>query len=118
MRGKHFPTQVRGKDLPTQVPGKDFPTDVRRNCILSIILLPGLPPHKLLRLDLGAGLEETDQLATLCLISTFLKYIWQARADKKVVTQYKMRAEVEALITILRKTRYSASADRLLEIII
>ena len=81
-------------------------------------VVPGLPPHKLLRLDLGAGLEETDQLATLCLISTSLKYIWQARADKKVVTQYKMRAEVEALITILRKTRYSASADRLLEIII
>jgi hypothetical protein len=26
------------ENFPTQVPGKDFPTDVRRNCILSIIL--------------------------------------------------------------------------------
>ena len=39
--GKHFPTKARGKDFPTQVPGKDFPTDVRRNCILSIILRGG-----------------------------------------------------------------------------
>ena len=42
--GKNFPKQVRGKDFPTQVPGKDFPTDVRRNCILSIILQPGKGP--------------------------------------------------------------------------
>ena len=81
-------------------------------------VIPGLSPQKLLRLDFGAVLEESDKLATLCLISTSLKYIWQARADKKTVTQYKMRAEVEAVISILRKTRYSASADRLLEIII
>ena len=39
--GKDFPKQVCGKDFPTQVPGKDFPTDVRRNCILSIILPSG-----------------------------------------------------------------------------
>ena len=32
-------------------------------------------PHKLLRLDLEIGLEETNQLATLGLISTALKYI-------------------------------------------
>ena len=44
--------------------------------------------------------------------------MWQARAIKKTVTQYKMRAEVEAVISILRKTRFSASADRLLEIVI
>ena len=42
VRGKDFPTQVHGKDFPTQVPGKDFPTDVRRNCILSIILHPAV----------------------------------------------------------------------------
>ena len=82
------------------------------------IVAPGLSPQKLLRLDFGEGLEKSDELATLCLISTSLKYIWQARADKKTVTQYKMRAEVEAVISILRKTRFSASADRLLEIVI
>ena len=73
--------------------------------------VPRLSPQKLLRLDFGPGLDETDQLAILCIISTALKYIWQARADK-------MRAEVEAMVSILRKTRFGASADRILEIII
>ena len=82
------------------------------------IVVPGLSPQQLLRLDLGPGLAEADQLATICVISTGLNYIWQARVDKKVVTQYKMRAEIEAMITILRKTRYYASADRVLELII
>ena len=80
--------------------------------------VPRLSPQKLLRLDFGPGLDETDQLAILCIISTALKYIWQARADKKVVSQQKMRAEVEAMVSILRKTRFGASADRILEIII
>ena len=80
--------------------------------------VPRLSPQKLLRLDFGPGLDETDQLAILCIISTAVKYIWQTRADKKVVTQHKMRAEVEAMVSILRKTRFGASADRILEIII
>ena len=62
---------------------------------------PVLSPQKLLRLDFGEGLEKSDELATLCLISTSLKYIWQARADTKTVTHYKMRAEVLAVISIL-----------------
>ena len=82
------------------------------------ITIPGLSPQGLLRLDFGCELEDDDLLATLCIISTGLNYIWQARADKKVVSQFMMRAEIEAIITILRKTRYEASADRMLEIII
>ena len=82
------------------------------------ITLPGLSSQGLLRLDFGCELEEDDLLATLGIISTGLNYIWQARADKKVVSQFMMRAEIEAIITILRKTRYEASADRMLEIII
>ena len=82
------------------------------------IAVPGLQSNSLLRLDFDTPLEEVDQLATLCLISTGLNYIWQARAEKKVLTQYKMRAELEAMITILRKTRYNASADKILEMII
>ena len=53
--------------------------------------VPRLSPQKLLRLDFGPGLDETDQLAIICIISTALKYIWQARTDKKVVTQHKIR---------------------------
>ena len=82
------------------------------------VTVPRLSPPGLLRLDLGSELDETDLLATLCIISTGLKYIWQARADKKRILQYKMRAELESIISILRKTRFSKSADRMLEMII
>ena len=82
------------------------------------LLHAGLSPQAMLKLDFGQELDETDQLATLVILATGLMYIWQARSDKKVVVQYKMKAEIEAVISILRKTRYCASADRMLEIIV
>ena len=80
--------------------------------------VPGLPPEAMLKLDFGQELEETDQLATLNILATGLMYIWQARSDKKVVVQHKMRSEIEAVISILRKTRFSIAADRMLELIV
>ena len=82
------------------------------------VAIPDLPPDKLLRLDFGTELNEVDVLPLLTIISTGLMYIWQARVEKKRPTQYKMRAEIEAEISILRKSRYWASADRVLEIIV
>ena len=82
------------------------------------IAVPGLSSQAMLRLDFGPDLNEVDTLATLSIISTGLMYIWQARTDKKVKYQYKMRADLEAAISILRKTRFNASADRMLEIVI
>ena len=72
----------------------------------------------MLSLAFGVELEAVDKLATLAIIATGLEYIWQARAEKKVVSQFRMRSEVEAAISILRKTRWSAVADRMMEIII
>ena len=68
------------------------------------IVIPGITSQRLLRLDFGTLLEDTDQLAILGLVSTGLSYIWQARAEKKVVAQYKMRAELEAMISTLRRS--------------
>ena len=81
-------------------------------------VVPGMSTQRLLRLDFGARLDDTDQLAILGLVSTGLTYIWQARAEKKVLTQYKMRAELEAMISILRKSRFTSSADKIFEIIV
>ena len=82
------------------------------------IVVPGISSQRLLRLDFGTPLEGTDQLAILGLVSTGLTYIWQARAEKKVVAQYKMRAELDAMISTLRRSRYIASADKMLELIV
>ena len=83
------------------------------------IIVPGITSQRLLRLDFGTLLEDTDQLAVLGLVSTGLTYIWQARAEKKVVTKHKMSAELlEAMISSLRRSRYVASADKMLELIV
>ena len=80
-------------------------------------LVPGISSKDVLSLNFATTVEENDRLPTLVLIATGLRYIWQTRADKKTVCRYKMRTEIEATISILRKTRYSACAERLLEMI-
>ena len=44
-----------------------------------------------------------------------LNYIWEARVERKQVILYKMRSEVEARVTILRKTRHTGAANLMLE---
>ena len=73
-------------------------------------LIPGLSAEAAVQLDLGLVLPDVDNLAALCILSTGLKYIWEARLAKKVVMKYKMRAEIEARVTILRNSRFSSAA--------
>ena len=80
-------------------------------------VLPNLSPEAALRLDFGAKLEEEEELATVCLLATGWLYIWEARVDKMQVLRYKMRAELEAMIYILRKSRHSSAGERMLEMI-
>ena len=80
-------------------------------------VIPNLTQEQVLRLELGHELSDVDQLATVCFLSTGLKYIWEARVERKAAVIYKMRAEIEAKISILRKTRYSASGSKMLEMI-
>ena len=52
--------------------------------------IPDLSPEEALRLELGEVLDEVDQLAAVCLLSTGLMYIWETRVDKKLVTIFKI----------------------------
>ena len=76
-----------------------------------------LSPEAALRLEFGEEHHETDQLALVCLRSTGLQYIWEARANKKVVSLFKMRSEIELKVSILRKTRHREAGDKMLELI-
>ena len=53
-------------------------------------------------------LSDDECLAALCILTTGLKYIWETRLEKKVVHKYKMRADIEAKVSILRKTRHAS----------
>ena len=75
-----------------------------------------LSPEEALRLELGDGHDEVEQLATVCPLSIGLQYIWEARTEKKLVSLFRMRSEIEARITILRRTRHAAAGEKMLEI--
>ena len=78
---------------------------------------PTLTTGGALRLELEDDLGEEDLLAVVCLLATGMKYIWETRAEKKTLTLFKMKAEIEARISILRRTRYWRSGDKMLEMI-
>ena len=78
-------------------------------------LVPDLSAEAALRLELGMQLSEREELASMYLLSVGLKYIWEARVERKQVRLYKMRSEVEARVTILRKTRHSEAVTLMLE---
>ena len=73
----------------------------------------GLTPEAAVRLDFGTILSEEENLTALLILATGLKYMWETRVAKKVVIKYKMRAEIEAKVSLLRKTKYQRVADRL-----
>ena len=81
------------------------------------VAIPSLSPEAVLHLELGQDLNEEQQLATVCLLATGLKYIWSTRIEKKYATLFKMRAEIEAKISILRRTRHSGAGTLMLEMI-
>ena len=78
-------------------------------------VVPDLSPEAALRLELGMQLSEREELATMFMLSIGLKYIWEARVERKQVRLYKMRSEVEARVTILRKTRHTEAGNLMLE---
>ena len=82
------------------------------------LLIPTITPEMCLRLEVGDDLGDEDQLAVVSLLACGLKYIWETRSEKKTVSLHKMRAEIEAKVSILRKTRYYLSGDKMLEKII
>ena len=81
-------------------------------------ILPGLSGEAALRLDFGLALSDDEYLVVQGILFHGLKYIWEARLKKKMLTMFNMRAEIEAYISLLRKTRrFCMAAERMDEII-
>ena len=82
-------------------------------CVQQII--PELSADAAVQLDFLLGLTDEENLAALYILATGLKYIWEMRLAKNAVLKYKMRAEIEAMVSILRKTRHQDTAIRIEE---
>ena len=120
-------TQNIGLCLLCQTEVEDLPHaffSCRHSCVAGLSLLgylqvlcPNTSQEDALHLQLGHDLDEQEQLAAVCLLATGLKYIWSTRVEKKAVILYKMRSEIEAKISVLRRTRYSSAGDKIAEMI-
>ena len=51
------------------------------------------------------GADETFLLPTVVILSTGLEYIWETRKTRKATSNFMMRAELEAAVSIRRRSR-------------
>ena len=72
---------------------------------------PGLDVQALLRLELHV--DEDLELPLVWLIATIFNAMWKFRESKNKVEPYRVRAELEAKINLLRNTRFRNIVDRL-----
>ena len=74
------------------------------------VLLPQLSMDDIMFLQLGDSLSKEKELAVVTLFAIGMKFIWERRLEKKRVVLFNMRAELEARISLLRRTKYSSVA--------
>ena len=68
--------------------------------------------HDVLHLDRGDADDELSLPLTL-LSAITLRYIWKARDKGTTIRSYKVRAELEQYVTLLRTTRLATDIDKL-----
>ena len=73
---------------------------------------PTLTPDMALRLEMMEDLDEISELAAINILATGLNFIWEARIKKKRVKTYEVRAELEALVSLLRRSRFREAGER------
>ena len=56
-------------------------------------------------LRLQVETDEVFSLATMTILITGLETIWANRVEKKVITLYEMRSELESAVSIKRRSR-------------
>ena len=77
-------------------------------------IVPSLSPEAALRLEVDTNTNDEENLAVVYMLATGLKYIWETRVSKKQVSMFRMRSEIEAQISLLRKTRHRNAAEIML----
>ena len=77
---------------------------------------PNISPHQLVLLSMN-DLHEEHELPVTWLISQTLSHIWSQRSIQKKPTLYQTRAQLEAGISIMRKSRFNECSKIIEEII-
>ena len=78
-------------------------------------LQAGLQDHCVLKLQID--LEDPLELPVVWFLATAWNSIWESRRLGKRPELYKVRADLEAKVSLLRETRYSEAAERIISMI-
>ena len=73
--------------------------------------LPNLLPQQVVLLNIN--IEDQLRLPIVRLIAKTLNTIFTCRVDKKAFTLFNTRAQLEASVMLLRKTRHGSTAEKL-----
>ena len=74
-------------------------------------LVPHITGDMALRLELRGELDGNQRLAATTIIAVGLGFIWEARVNKKKVERYEVRAELEAVVSIMRRSRNKEAGE-------
>ena len=72
---------------------------------------PNITGEMALRLDLRGDLDDDQRLAATTIIAVGLCFIWEARVNKKKVERYEVRAELEAVVCLMRRSRNKGAGE-------
>ena len=78
------------------------------NCTRNVV--PNSSPEDIIHLNLD--INHPMMFLLIWLLANVLMLVWQLRLSKKSVNLFRIRAEMEAKISSLRKSRLSAMADK------
>ena len=79
-------------------------------------VLPNLLPHQVTQLDLDV--EDEKQLPVVYLTASVLSQVWDCRMKKKPCQLLSIRADLEASVNILRKSRFYRDAEELSSLLV
>ena len=77
---------------------------------MNIISLSQPIPNMSKVLTLNFEMEDQMEFPLVWLTSNFLKKIWDLRKEKKRCDLFRVRADLEAKVSLLRESRFSESA--------
>ena len=77
-------------------------------------VVPNITGDMALRLELSGDTDDNQRLAATTIIAVGLSFIWEARVNKKKVERYEVRAELEAVVSLMRRTRKKEAGDLIL----
>ena len=62
-------------------------------------------------LTLNLDIEADKKLAVICFLSLALKEVWETRQKRRQMSLFKIKAQIQAEVAIMKRSKHEQSAD-------